>query len=410
MTVFDDRFTKHAVFGTLDNLRDLLDQAEEFLSTPELVEAHARLIDVAEYIERVLNTAEPSLTPLSILNNINNNVQQAANSVQQFLQNKQPGPLNQANSHIDNALTQARLIYVPLVGEDVESVKERVVSFRKSASQHLRYLQDDFTKARQELKQQVQQVQQSIQQTGQQIQTKLTEIEKEKEGLSQAVRQHQAQFSEAQERRNKDFSEAKDQRSKELQELITSSQKALDEEMDKLVESTQPYLDHLKEIEEEAVAVAGAIGSAALTAGFKKSADSEAKAVFWLQVSGIAATVIALVVAYFAIEPLHSTTQWTRLGGKAILVLPLLGLAGYFFKESSKRRRVSWRNRRLATELASIGPYLERYPDEQSNEIKKVLIERWFAQPEPVDAKEENASPSMFLQVINRLIDLVPKQ
>lgn len=410
MTVFDDRFTDHAVFGTLDTLRERLDQAEEFLSTPELEEAHARLVEVADYIKRVLNAAEPALAPLPALNGINQHVQQTSNSVQQFLQNKQLGPLNQANNQIDNALTQARLIYVPLVPEEVEGLRDSVVRFRQSAGQHLRYLQNDFTQARKDLNQQLQQAQQSIQQTGQQIQTKLAEIEKAREGLAEAVRQHQGQFSEAQERRSKDFSEAKEQRAKELQDLIASSQKKLDEEMEKLVESTQPYLDHLKKVEEEAVAVAGAIGSAALTAGFKQSADGEAKAAFWLQIAGIAATVIALVVAYFAIEPLHSTTQWTRLGGKAILVLPLLGLAGYFFKESSKRRRVAWRNRRLATELASIGPYLERYPEEQSNEIKKVLIERWFAQPEPVDTKEENASPSMFLQVINRLIDLVPKQ
>lgn len=39
-----------------------------------------------------------------------------------------------------------------------------------------------------------------------------------------------------------------------------------------------------------------------------------------------------------------------------------------------------------------------------------MLIERWFAQRGPVATKEETASPSMLVQVISRLIDLVPKQ
>lgn len=217
MTIFDDRFADHAVFNTLPDLRARLSDAEDLISTPELEEAHARLVQVTDYIERVLESAEPALTPLGSLNNLNKSLQQTTNLVQQFIQNKQTDRLvNQANSHIDNALAQARSIYVPVVPEEVEGLREDIITFRRSAGQHLRRTKDEFKEARSTLTEQLDEAQQKIERTAQQIETKLKEVEQARQGLVTAREEFQSQFSEAQDRRSTEYSKAVDKRTQKL--------------------------------------------------------------------------------------------------------------------------------------------------------------------------------------------------
>jgi len=411
MSAFDDRFVNHAVFQTLANLRAQLDAAEEHLATTDLQEAHARLVEVADYIDRVLNAAEPSLSSKASLDALNSALQSTGNEVQQFVNTKQAARLiGNANTQADAAIQQARVMYVPLVPEEVEGLKDGLASFRRSAGQHLRSLEQEAATAKTSLEQQVDQARQSVAQTTQQIQTKLQEVEQAKQGLDNAVRQHESQFSTAQEERRKQFSESVEKRSEEFRSIVEGARTQLKEKLDMLVATGTGYIETLESLKAQVEEIVGAVGATALSGGFNETADTERRSANVWRWIGVGVTAVALLVAYYAVEPLHSTTQWTRLGAKAILVLPLLGLATYALKESAKHRRVQWRNRRVALELASIEPYLMLYPDEERNQIKKDLVERWFAQPEPVGDKDDDVSPSTLLRLLEQAINLLGKR
>lgn len=415
MTVFDERFTNHAVFDTLTNLRTQLREAEDHLSTPELEEAHARLVQVADYVDRVLESAEPALTPLGPLNNLNSSLQKTTNLVQQFIQNKQADRLvNQANSHIDNALAQARSIYVPVIPEEVEGLRKDLVKFRRSAGQHLRRTKDAFKEARSALTKQLQESQKKIEQTAQQIETKLNEVEQAREGLVTARDQFQSQFSKAQDRRSTEFSKAVDERTQKLQELVTESQKELDNQLSGLVTKADAYIDQLEERKAEVEKVVGAIGADALSGGFNKTAASEGTSADRWRRGGVVFFVLAIAAAALLFGPLHEATELAQIGAKAVIVVPLIGLGTYAFKESGRHRRVQWRNRRLALELASIDPYLALFEESERNAVKKDLVERWFAQQNAPFRKEfdddDAYSPSALVALAEKALGLLGKR
>jgi len=410
MTVFDDRFANHAVFATLKTLRTQLEAAEEHLSTTDLQEAHARLGQVADYVERILNAAEPALTSKALLDALNTSLQNAANEVQAFMNTNQPARLiGNANNNADAALQQVASLNVPLVPSDVEGLRDDVTNFRRSAGQHLRNLEGDIAKAKASLEEQVQQTQQSIRQTGHQIQAKLTEVENAKQAVETSRQHFQSQFSEAQDRRSTEYSRAVDERTKQLQEFINDAQDKLDAELKALTEKAGEYLKELEDRRAEVQKVVGAIGADALSGGFNKTALAEARAANLWRWIGVALFLLAIAAAALLFGPLHQATELTRIGAKAVIVVPLIGLGTYAFKESGRHRRVQWRNRRLALELASIDPYLALFEDGDRNTVKKELIERWFAQPES-PLKDDSYSPSALVRLAETALGLLGKK
>lgn len=414
MGTFDDRFTNHPVFQALEQLRTHLDAAEEHLSSPELREAHARLVQVAGHIERVLNAAEPALTSKSALDGLGKAVQNTANEVQAFVNTKQaPRLVGNANNQADTALLHAGKLYVPLVPEDVEGLRDDVANFRRSASQHLRYLEQELEGAKTSLDQQVKQSKQSIEQTTNQIQTKLQEVENTKQGLETARQQFQKQFSEAQDRRSTKFSTAVEERTKELQQFFADSRERLDDLLDALVEKGDEYIEQLEQRKAEVEKLVGAIGADALSGGFNKTAGQEGKAADLWRGIGVLLFVAAIAAAALLFGPLHEATELTRIGAKAVVVLPLIGLGTYAFKESGRHRRVQWRNRRLALELASIDPYLAHFEEGERNEVKRELVSRWFAQPNVLfsgNIDEDSYSPSALVNLAERALGLLGRR
>lgn len=157
----------------------------------------------------------------------------------------------------------------------------------------------------------------------------------------------------------------------------------------------------------------GAIGADALSGGFNKTATAEGKEADRWRWVGVVLFVLAIAAAALLFGPLHETTELARIGAKAVIVIPLIGLGTYAFKESGRHRRVQWRNRRLALELASIDPYLALFEDSERNAVKKDLVERWFAQqnaPFKEGFVEESYSPSALVALAEKALGLLGKR
>lgn len=412
MTAFDDRFTGHVVFTTLEELCTQLDDSVEHLpsSSTDIREQHARLDQVADYVERVLGSADPSLTPETLLDALNKSIQAAANEVQAFMGNPQLPHLVSANNHADAALQQVAGMNVPLVPADVEGLRDDIVKFRRSAGQHLGNLEKDVAAAKTAVDQKVGEAQKNIQQTTAQIESKLTEVEAEKKAVETLRTQLQSQFSEAQDRRSKEFNEAVSDRTKQFQELVNESRGSLEEQLDALTAKTNEYLEEFEVRRKEVQEVVGAIGADALSGGFNKTAVAEKSAADAWRWIGVIIFGAAIAAAGLLFGPLHEATELAQIGAKAVIVLPLVGLGTYALKESGKHRRVQWRNRRLAIELASIDPYLALFEDTERNAVKKALIERWFAQPEAQSKGDDSYNPSAAVRIAEQAMDLLGRK
>jgi hypothetical protein len=88
----------------------------------------------------------------------------------------------------------------------------------------------------------------------------------------------------------------------------------------------------------------------------------------------------------YSVQPMwafHDITQ-QNLQWESVLIfrislgLPWIGFAVYCARESSRHRTNEMRNRQIATELATIGPYLNNLPQDKKNQLLEKFAEKYF--------------------------------
>ena len=431
MTHWDDRYTSHAVFETLKRFRQALSSTRKLLESPETREAHTRLVQVASYVRRSLESADPALSPPGTLNRINQHLAEASAQVEHFAGDGQQSYLDAANNHADLALEQVSQLPIPKTPADVKGIKADVVSFRKSAGAHLRYLTSDFQEARSNLEEQVSKTRSSVeeaqqllesriaeqlsrtevsfQKTEKQIEARLQELNAEKARLDKAIAEFQEQFSKAEETRRERFSDLTDEQQDEFRALLDQSRESLQAQLTSVSEHVENVIEQLKEQQEEVEKIVGAVGATGMSAGFQTAADYEKKQAEIWRLVGVAALVAIVFVALFTFAPPEEGLDWITIARKVLVSTPLGALAAYALTEAGRHRRRQTRNRRLALELASIDPYLARLPESDQHTVKKTLVERWFAQKQP-PTKEEAVTQKSLLNLIRDLVKEVVRK
>lgn len=72
-------------------------------------------------------------------------------------------------------------------------------------------------------------------------------------------------------------------------------------------------------------------------------------------------------------------SEWQAIAIRLGITIALAVPATYCSREAGGHRRVERATRKLELQLASIDPYLAKFPPEERNEIKKSLAERFFS-------------------------------
>lgn len=445
MSRFDDRFSDHQIHQTLKDLKTNLNKASQRAQKngggQAALTAVRRLQSGCSYISQKLDGTDPALVSANLLNNLNQQLNQIRNYVSQYVQNGNANLLNDghANGNMDTALQQVSQVPVPISGNEVGDLGERIKSFRRSAGQLERHLRSDVASTRkkaQALEQQVatkleelqkqtdeflQSVRQELGNKQQEMAQELTarlqkldaevekqesRIEEQKGRIDNAIQEFQAQFSSAQETRRENFATAQKERVDSFQSQLEEHKNELESLRNQQEEEAQEHLEQMRQYEEDIRNLMEVVGATGLTGGFKEAADQEKKAANrWRGIAVISLLGIVGVAVWAVLTTTAGEPDWYGLARKVFLSGSVAILAAFAIRESGRHRMRERRNRRLQLELASIDPYLANLDEESRKTVKGKLTERWFGQPlEGEPESDDGVSAESLLEVIREAL------
>lgn len=403
---WDDQFEGHAVFTTLAMVRERLDKIGEALDDAEEMEAHARLGRVLDHVEGSLKNADPELVPAGPLDQINGQLEAMASSLQQYEATPQATYLDQANSYADALLGPAAQLSPRASQAGSHDLQSAVSTFRRSSGQHLRNIE-----------QEVSELQAKADEVRQQLETQETKITTQDARLDSVVSEFQAQFSTSEDQRRAEFNQAVEEGRSQLREAVdaadsavkaaieqasadlgellekskTASGEALAEVQERADQQFKEFsgtgnqrVSQLDELLKKAVKTVGVIGSTGMAGGYQIVANDEKKAANfwrWIAVVGLASAVAATIFALW--HGISEGFELDRFFAKVTVAVPLIALASYAARESSKHREQERINRQIELQLASLDAYLVTLPEPEQNRVRAKLADRFFGELKP---------------------------
>lgn len=417
MSKWDDDFENHAVFTSLENVRQRLEALGEGLDDAEGTEAHARLARVVDYLDRSLKDADPELVPPGLLDQIVGELTPLATALEQYEATPEQAYLDQASSYADALIGQARQLSPRASSDGSQDLQSAVTTFRRSAGQHLRNIEEA-----------VEEIRGKADAAKQQLDAQETKMEAQDARLDGVVTDFQAQFSTAEEQRRADFSQVVEEGRAQLREAVettnTAAKEAVEEaqsELNELLEKTKSDTDQalnevksradeqfagfstagterveqLDELLRKAVKTVGVIGSTGMASGYQQVAKNEKKSAdFWRWVT-VAGLLGAIGATIFAVA--HGVTHGFAVDtffAKWAISVPFAALAAYAGHESSKHRDEERINRQIELQLASLDAYLVTLPEPEQNRVRAKLADRFFGELKPGATEETPPEPT----------------
>ncbi len=359
---------------------------------------------------------DPEFFNVNAWGNFSSWLNSALGNINNFIQNRSVGHLQNANGVLDNILDVLKPLDVGPTAEEFKSIADANAIFQQKIVEELKSVE-----ARgKEIKAQLDLLSNAITQAKARLEENNQVIQQQKTRLDQSITEYQKQFSEAQEKRTKEFADAlkknSDEFSKQSKTFENQNSEAAarqKKEYEKFFEDARrqsnAHLEFLQKREEDVNKIFGAIGSTAFAGNFKTTADTEASAAnLWRWIAlGLMAAMIAVGGFAFYYSISHDT-DWRvfafRLGTVLVLAVP----AVYAANESSKHRERERLNRKIHLELASIDAYLVLLPEEQRNKIKGSLAEKFFGLPMIKEKGDEVTQKDLF-GVISTVVDNLTK-
>ena len=412
------RLEGHPVSAEAKSFDALLSEVEDVAAkNPQAISQLSRLQQINRLLMQRLQSVDPVLVPLAVLNNLHSHVQHQRNEVNQYRANQNVGHLSNANSQADGVLTHLGTMIYPAAPSDIEGVRDAVASFRKSAGQYLRYIEDEHSSLKTQMNGLSGQLQQAT-----------AEVSSQKSRLDTAISQFQQQFSQAEDTRREQFTQgerareekfvaamkekdeefrsgeeersgefagALDERRNAFDQFLKKSRDDTDEQRVKLEEVASSLLDHLSDSKSRAEGLVHVIANTGMVGGYQRVANEERLAArLWegLAVISMAGLVGFAVYAFFG--TLNDDFKWGVFLARAFVAITFGILAGYAARQAEKHHQVERRNRRVELELASIGPFLAELPEEERNDVKKRLAARLFGNTDGTGSGGRQVDPS----------------
>lgn len=418
MSEWIQRFEGHPVSADAKSFDALLTEVEDFATkSPQAISQLSRLQQINRLLIQRLQSVDPLLVPLTVLNNLHSHVQQQHNEVNQYRTNQNVGHLSNANSQADGVLTQLGTMIYPAAPSDIEGVRDAVASFRKSAGQYLRYIEDEHSSLKtrmSELSGQLQQASAEVSSQKSRLDTAISQFQQQfsqaedtrREQFTQGERAREdkfvaamkgkdEEFRSAEEERSGAFSGALDDRCNAVDQLLKKSRDETDEQRVKLEEDASSLLDHLSESKSRAEELVHVIANTGMVGGYQRVANEERLAArLWEGIAVIAMSGLVGFAVYAFFGTLNDDVKWGVFLARAFVAITFGVLAGYAARQAEKHHQVERRNRRVELELASIGPFLAELPEEERNEAKKRLAARLFGNTDGMESGGRQIDPS----------------
>lgn len=397
-----ERITNHPAWKTLTTLEGTLAEYLERTALPtEAIDLVTRAESVTAFVIAKLRGVDHGLIPLAPLNEINSSATACNSELRNYLANGNIGHLNNTTAQLDQMLLSTAQILPVTSITDAKALRDTILSIRRAAGQHARYLEDEIrpvTTETKALEAKLQQLTSDVTSTKQQLTTLTTTFQDQ---FTNAQERRTTEFGNDQRLRESAFTDTEKKRTEEFNELVshlkeaaathestlTSKADQLDGELHAqtakfttdLTIQTTATLAQIEVYRQQAAALLGVIGDIGITSGYQKTANEARRLARDFQVFAIVAMMVLVAIAYTAFLPVvRGSFSWESFAGRVFVTLTVGVLAAYCARQGDKYTEVERTNRRLELELQSIGPYLLSLSPEKQEALRYTIADRMF--------------------------------
>lgn len=409
---FVERIRRHEVFSDLENCQRSISNAREATTSTVDFEAIDRIKAIVDFASSALDQSDPMYLTPAILENIRVNIKGVHGELTAFVGDKSSGHIQEANNRCDQTIPALLGLPVPFRQMGLERYASSINEL------HLRsqgYLQQ-FSERAQALSislESLQQLQRNVE----------SEIGQQKARLDTAIAQFQEQFSRSQAERQSEFAATEQSRTIDYQAILNRSEAVFAAELATQRESYAGWqtetnqssaslmnqvradaaglLAQIAEHKKEAENIVGLISAHGMVHGYQAEANkSSISAANWSKIAVVSIVGwILCILGLFALtysEPL----SWAIVGRQFLISMPFVLLASFAAYQVYIHQGGSSRLRRRELEMASLDPFLATLTDDERNEIKKRMVDRFFGQPDDANDRPPPNLASEFVAAI----------
>lgn len=396
MDQWTKRFRNHPIFVTLGELGPAINES---LKRPEAAEEGVReglerLRKVNEFVGKRLDATDGALVIPAPLDQLANHMRDVVSAVNGFAANGQANLIENANGAAEAALSNLVHLTLPLGEAELAGQRIALESYRET-----------MQRAAAESAAAVAALREAVEKANSSLSELRAEVDAQSAANTQLTSDLQGRFTKDQQSREERFVEVRDKYSEELARVDATTKRDLEtltrehkESLGKIeVDHTTQARAILEQIDakrEEVTKLVGVIGSQGVAYGYQKTAEDAAKAVaIWQRATvGSLVALVLFVLCFFVLHigaPDSGTTQVSptaelfEIASRLALTIALGVLAGYAGSQASRYQEVERTNRRLALELAAIGPYIESLPEAEKEKFRVLIGKRSFGRSTP---------------------------
>lgn len=450
MSIFINQFENHPfIIDTYPKFLESLEKLGEIESLDnEQIEFTERFESFKNLIRKRLNSTDTLLFSQNILNQLNAQFPNMISEINQFVSNKNTGHLRNANNYIEKVLPYLSQI-IQISNDDLDGLRESILTVRKSVGQHSRYIQEEYEK----LSKEKESMNNKLDELSNGIDVQKSRID---DVISQAQNQissFQQHFSEAQEKRLEGFAIEEQNRTDRFSNVENKRQNTFENSFVEMIETHNTQIkkneekfqillknvtDDFQQLKHETLQditnlnkelsnhrehverIIGVIANTGMVGGYQRIANDDYKAsIVWNGL--VVGSMIGLIAfsVYAFIYTADESFNWSIFASRAFVAATFGVLASYCSSQASRHQKAERQNRKMELELASIDPFLASLPEDVRNVIKGALTDKLFGQSEYVGNPEKNntsisqqevaatssdGTPSNLLSVITQLL------
>lgn len=385
----EERITNHDTYSKIERTIQLLETIMLGDIPSEQLLKLERLYETLNILKEALDRVDPWLISQITLQNMNGHITNILNELTNYYNNKNVQHLNNSIAHLEKVIPFFSQVMVTRTPEDIEGVRESVISFRKSIGQHLGNVEKQSNAT-----------QEALVTNKEKLNDLTASIENQKVRIDSVISDFQDQFLKGQTEKNERIEQLFEQTKNEFNNFISICNKTLEEQMAKQEKLFKEEFENIKKMNEEAEKIVGIISMKGLASGYQKIANDEGRKAFWWNMGSIASILSVIVFGVFFILLHEGAMEWTTLLSRVVLSGFGLTLFTYCAKQSSNYRIEERRNRKIELELASLDPYLKDLEDKQQKEVKQSLVNKYFGVEFPNTNKRESQSKENMVDLI----------
>lgn len=436
MGIWVDKIKTHDIWTSLQILGNTIDKVSSvnFTISEDNAEGIERLRQILAFTGKRLAATDPFLLDLTLLDSVNANLREISSTLELFMSTEEESRLITVQSIADAILNHLSKVLQPIPLDDLTIINESLTNYRNNITEYTQAESEKFEFVNEKIN--------SINTTLVAHEQKLTE---EQSRLAALTNEQQSQFSSMQDTRASEFANgmnefkqafvtSKLENQEQVNALINDFDKKLNQlhsrmasqhekaaknYKDDLINLRDEYgtnaknlLDEIREHRIEVEKLVGVIGNLGVTSGYLTEANVARKRLYVWQVLTVAALAGLVWIAYLMAFPtptenlvaLSKSTLnaqfvfYQTLAARVFLSITFGIFAAYSARQAEKYMEMDRRNRKLALELAAVGPYISTLPTEMQNKFKIDLGEKSFGVTE--SASPTSTDPVTFWDVV----------